>query len=266
MIMDNQILAATNFINKTGKPIYIDTNYMVSENASAGESTLWLSETFGILDNSEVTIGQQDNIVIFRSPLYITLKDPLVESIAKNSFISNETFTKCIPMPAGKDITRDQLEFNKRIRVPKGTLVNYGSKVNYMLKDYFVTGLDDCDTSLSLKLRSIDVYVDIQREGDGEPNGFGLDPTWNSIQTNIPAYSEHMSSQLRPMEGAGYIPGTYQMITIPNHIDVTIGDRIVRHDNNGLAAIENTILKVIGLDRYRVKNLLTLLVDYDVAR
>jgi len=257
MIHQSHIVAADNLIAKYGRPFSVETGYSVTLASDIGDLTITLSETFGLQEGHQLETGSETITIASISGETINLVEPLTAKVEIGIKLTGSVDTLCVQAPVGRSITRDTLEFNKRVRVPKGTLVNYGSKVHYIEKDFFVTGFDLSDLTLSLKLRAIDGLVTLQRLSPGDFNGFGYTDTPVNIGEDVPAYFEHVSSQIRLMDGAGYVPTTYQLVAIPADYDMEIGDRVLRGDD---------VLKVIGLDRFRLKNLLTLIVDYDSAR
>lgn len=255
-MISGSIIAMRNFIEKKGRDISFYTRYKLASPSVRGSLYLDLEDTYGIIPDASFNLGLEVIMVDSIEGSRINLYEPIAMDHPDDKQISRLSYEKAIQVPRYQRITQDYLEYTRKIRVSKFTLVNYGTQAIFMGKEFFVVGLDDSDISIAVKLREVNVHLDIARMNRVEKTSFGYDTKPDIIYSNIPGHQEYITSNLLMYE-SGYTPSTISYITIPDDYDVKIMDQVI---------IGAETYRITGFDRARFKNMLFLVVDYDTDR
>lgn len=258
--MNGHETAAENLINNMGFNVTLETKYRVQRDTAIGDERLVLSDTFGLKVGHVLNIGADTVEIasIDRDSLIVDLTGPLSEEHLTGAYLQKIVNTKATS-PKARSSNKDLFELTRSIRIAKDHIVNYGSIVTRDGDSFFVTGFNDSDLTYLLKIHLTNRRLSLQRYQDGPFNGFGYDKEWHTLYTGVPAYSEHISSRM-DLQESGYNASTYQVITMPEVYaeDLLLTDRILVGQFDKF--------KIIGFDRMKLRNLLTVIVDYDEDR
>lgn len=265
-------LSTKRFIYRTGRNIEIKSTFWVRVAGNIGNRDLVLHDTVGIIPGSILLLypitGSTPPIKLeVKSIAYntITLRYPLSVIIPKDSLLETTTLTKALFTSPGRDITREQIEMNRRIRVPSDTIIPYGSLISYKSSLYYSTGYQEGDSSLSVGMKlaneTIDWYTRIRNlepledETIWPPLIEGEWPEYPDLslkRSGIPAYQDQMSV-FSDIEEPGYIPRLNRLYIVPIWIPIQVGD---------LIKTEESTMRVLGKDLTKIRNMQALYVNY----
>ena len=268
MLTPNERGAST-LINRMGSNCKIETRFYLTEEAKVGDTKIRLDNSIGLnpqdtlalaptntLNPFEIDTGGSETVTIAAiDGNQITLTAPLTSYFSAKSVLYKDYSIKCMPLIKSTDVTREDVEFIRRIRVRRDISATYGSRVYYQNRWFFVTGYDISDLTLLLKLREIGTTIDIvSGTRTGRDNGYSFDRTDPSyLYKEVQCWFNHLSSSAESAD-PGYLPETYQMVIVPKIIDVKIGDYILRDD---------LTYRVTGVDDSKVVGFHNLTVNLD---
>jgi len=259
-------------INKWGKEVTIDATFWVTADAKVGDKSIKLHDPVGLLPGAEFKY-EADGVVHtikIRSAGPITeLESPLTVDIPKDTLLTIHSVSRALFVAPGRTITRDSVEFSRRIRVPNDLVVSFGSILTFDMSKYFVSGYQEGDSSISLGLKLANVTIDWYAKEDlpdqsideGDVVNWGSDPEprdWPKYQSlilkgkDILAYQEQLSVYSR-LEEVGYLPNLNRMYVVPIWLPIKIGD---------ILEAEGETLRVIGRDPTRIRHMQALYVDF----
>lgn len=262
---------ANTLINRMGADCKIETRFYLTKPAQAGDQTIKINSSIGLnpedtlllaptnpLNPFEIETGGNERVTIAAiDGNKITLNAPLTSYFSARSVLYRDYAIKCMPLIKSTDVTREDVEFIRRIRVRRDISATYGSRVYYQNRWFFVTGYDISDLTLLLKLREIGGTIHIiSGERSGKDNGYSFDKDNPSyIYKDIQCWFNHLSSSAE-LEDPGLLPETYQMVLVPNIINVKVGDYLLREDTD-------TVYRVTGIDDSKITGFHNLTVNVD---
>lgn len=262
---------ANTLINRMGTNCKIESRFYLAKDAKAGDKVIKLATSIGLdptnkleiaatnpLNPFEIETGGSELVTIAAiDGNQITLESPLTSSFSAKSVLFKDYSIKCMPLIKSTDVTREDVEFIRRIRVRRDLVATYGSRVYYQNRWFFVTGYDISDLTLLLKLREIGETIHIvSGDRSGKDNGYSFNrdnPSY--LYKDVQCWFNHLSSSAE-LEDPGFLPETYQMVIIPNILDVKIGDYILRDDGD-------LVYKVTGVDDSKITGFHNLTVNLD---
>lgn len=252
------VMGANTLLKKIGDTMDLEISYEAILEVPIDSTKIRIKDTFGILPGTKFLINLESIEATNSDFDWLYLKQPTTEYHPEGSMVTTNLVCDVVPVTKTKNLSRDELEYIKRFRVSKDIPISHGSLARFQGRNYFIVGVDISDLSYSIKLREANAAITIQHEVKGPYNGFGYEYNWEDKYSEIPAYFNHMSSEMRMEVGAGYLPKTDQSIVIQNRYQVDIHQRLVSSYGIGY--------KVVGIDRHLVRNMTTLIVDYDLDR
>lgn len=241
-----------------GDPTEILTYYYLAKDTSPEDMTLELEDSWGLQPRSTLNIQEELLSIDEVKGRVIYLSEPIVGEYQEGeALVSNQTVPS-VPVPRFKRITYEILEFIRKVRVPRYTVVNYGSLVKHFDEEFFVVGIDPGDASYALTLREINANVTIKR-----PTRKQGSTDWGSTiedetqYTEVKAYLQHNLADLPFVQGLGNVPTGSLLAIIPRIYQVQYEDKVIDQED---------VYKVVGFNRYTNKNLLTLILNIDASK
>lgn len=282
------------FIRSRGRKVAVEAVFITKQAAKAGDDTIRLYETLGLLPGTKFSLPVQSPLGDYTQELEVkeahtwgvTLTGPVLSDIPEAAVLQLNSEVYALFTSPGRDITRDTIESNRRVRVPSDTVISYGSVVQSGVNRYYVSGYQEGDSSLSIGLKIINEHIDIYTpdpsfevpvESPKEPEEDLEDVTgWLSpkdqvaeevktatknwptprnmtlLRGGIEAYQEQQSLY-GDLEEPGQIPSLNRFYLIPAWIPVKVGDYI---------KTEEATMRILGIDLTRVRNMQALYVNY----
>lgn len=270
--MNSKEASTKRFISRIGVNIGVSAFFEVSEAAIIGDDQIKVYETLGLIPG--VILHKENSLKDLKvseiSTGLIVLSSPLEEDLAIGSLLTLDSESSAIFTSPGRDVTRDTIEMNRRLRVPVDLTITYSSIVTYGVSRYFVTGYQRGDSSLSIGLKLINAQIDwyakdpafatqkpeinedVVNWGDTSDQSWPSSPDIVPVKTGIPAYQEQLSL-FSNLKEPGYIPSLSRTYIIPKWIQIKAGDYI-RADGD--------MMKVQGIDYTRIRNMQALSVNF----
>lgn len=269
--MTSKEISTKRFINRIGFPVHVSAKFQLLEDADIGDQDLKVEETLGLMTGAILSLESSGSVTVDSTAAgLIHLKAPLEEALKSGSLLTVDSDSKAIFASPGKDITRDSIEMNRRIRLPADLSLTYSSILVYGVSSYFVTSYQRGDSSLSIGLKLINDKIDWYAQdpsfksqtgvddgnavdwGDSDPTSWPPSPGLVPVKTNIPAYQEQLSLYSNLKE-PGYIPSLSRTYIIPKWIPIKAGDYLKANGD---------MLRVVGIDYTRIRNMQALSVDF----
>jgi hypothetical protein len=249
-----------NLIERMGDLISILTSYRLTSAVSPGDILINVDDSWGIQPESVFMLGDEQIVVDEVEGTTLYLSDPIALEHSSGDFITSSIETFSIPVPRFKRITYELLEFIRKVRVAKNTVLNYGSLVTHFSEEFFIVGVDPGDASYSISLREINANLTVKRAERKTTTGSSWSDTAiepSTIYEGVKAYFQYNLADLPFRQGLGYVQTGSSLAIISRTYNIKIGDKILDSMDS---------YKVVGFNRYTSKNLLTLILNVDPSK
>jgi hypothetical protein len=280
MLNTSLSLGTTNLIQHLGDPVVLTTTYKLAEDAYEDDEFLTLTDSFGLVVGSTINLGPEVIVVKGLSGNVVQLDEPITESYFKGAYITCTISTKALGIPRFKRITYELLEFIRKVRIPLGTVVNYGSIIQHFSEEFFVVGLDPGDHSVAITLKEINSSLYVYRPAGLIKSGddsWGGTRVYNTIAEGERSYFQYNRSQMPPVRDTsrdpGYVVRGEFSAILSAEIKAVIGDSVIvsslgetlKKGEDGIV-LSDERYRVTGVNRFTHKNFLSIDMNYDAPK